>query len=83
MLFKNCALFTDCISKTNDTQVDNAKDNDIVMSMYILIKYSDNYSKISGSSRQYFKDILAVNNDGNMLILMELMPVIHLTLKQK
>ena len=53
------------------------------MSMYILIKYSDNYSKISGSSRQYFKDILAVNNDGNMLILMELMPVIHLTLKQK
>ena len=81
VLFKNCALFTECIRKINDTQVDNAKDNDIVMPMYNLIKYSDNYSKIFGSSRQYCKDILVVNNDGNMLILMELMPVIYLTLK--
>ena len=51
------------------------------MPMYNLIKYSDNYSKIFGSSQQYCKDILVVNNDGNMLILMELMPVIYLTLK--
>ena len=25
VLLKNCALFTDCISKINDTQVDHAK----------------------------------------------------------
>ena len=48
-IFKNCALFTICISEINNTQVDNAKDIDIVMSMYNVIEYSDNYSKPSGS----------------------------------
>ena len=47
--FKNCAPCTDCISEINYTQIVNAKDNDVVMVMYNLIKYSDNYSKISGS----------------------------------
>ena len=54
--FKNCALFTNCISEVNNTQVDNAKDIDIVMSMYNLIEYSDNYAKTSGSLWQYFRD---------------------------
>ena len=45
VVFKNCAAFTNCISKINNTQIDNAKDNDVVMSMYNLIEYSDNYSK--------------------------------------
>ena len=49
VIFKNCAPFTDCISKINNTQVDNAKDIDIVMPMYNLIEYSDNYSETSGS----------------------------------
>ena len=26
VIFKNCAPFTDCISKINNTQIDNAKD---------------------------------------------------------
>ena len=43
--FKNCAPFTNCISEINNTQEDNAKDIDIVMPMYNLIEYSDNYSK--------------------------------------
>ena len=43
-ILKNCVLFTNCISEINNTQVDNAKDIDIVMSMYNLIEYSDNYS---------------------------------------
>ena len=47
--FKNCAPFTKCISRTNNTDIDNAKDIDIVMPMYNVIKYSDNYSKTSGS----------------------------------
>ena len=54
--FKNCAPFTNCISKINNTQVDNAKDIDIVMSMYNLIEYSDNYAKTTGSLWQYFRD---------------------------
>ena len=40
----------------NNTQVDNAKDIDIVMPMYNLIEYSDNYAKTSGSLWQYFRD---------------------------
>ena len=54
--FKNCAPFTKCISEINNTQIDNAKDFDIVMPMYNLIKYSDNYSKTSGSLWQYYRD---------------------------
>ena len=49
VIFKNGASFTNCISEINNTQVDNAKDIDIVMPMYNLIEYSDNYSKASGS----------------------------------
>ena len=45
VIFKNCAPFTNCISEINNTQVDNAKDIDIVMPMYNLLEYSDNYSK--------------------------------------
>ena len=53
--FKNCAPFTNCISEINNTQVDNAKDIDIVMPMYNLIEYSDNYAKTSGSLWQYYR----------------------------
>ena len=49
VIFKNCAAFTNCISEINNTQVGNAKDTDIVMPMYNLIEYSDNYSKTSES----------------------------------
>ena len=37
VLFKNCARFTDCISERNNTQIDNAIDIDVVMSMCHLI----------------------------------------------
>ena len=56
VIFKNCTWFTDCISEINNTQIDSAKDIDVVMSMYDLIKYSDNYSKKSGSLWQYYRD---------------------------
>ena len=48
VIFKNCAPFSNCVSEINNTQVDNAKDLDIVIPMYNLIEYSDNYSKTSG-----------------------------------
>ena len=54
--FKDCAPFTKCISRINNTDIDNAHDIDIVMPMYNLIEYSDNYSKTSGSLWQYYKD---------------------------
>ena len=49
VVFKNCASFTDFISEINNTQENNAKDNDVVMTMYNLIECSDNYSKTLGS----------------------------------
>ena len=54
VIFKNCALFAKCRSGINNMQKDVAHDIDIVMPMYNLIKYSNNYSKISGN----FKAIL-------------------------
>ena len=56
VIFKNCAPFTKCISRINNTDIDNAQDIDIVMPMYNLTEYSDNYSKTSGSLWQYYKD---------------------------
>ena len=67
VVFTNCAPFTNCISKINNTEIDNAKDIDIVMPLYNLIEYSDNYSKTSGSLWQYCKDLSAVNNNGNIV----------------
>ena len=61
VIFKNCAPCTNCISEINSTQIGNAKDVDIVMPMYNLIEYSDNYAKTTGSLWQYCKDIPALN----------------------
>ena len=55
VIFKNCGSFTDCINEINNTQVDNTKDLDVVISMYNLIKCSDNYSKTYGCLWQYFR----------------------------
>ena len=35
--FKHCAPFTNCISRINNTDIDNAQDINIVMLMYNLI----------------------------------------------
>ena len=63
-IFKNSAPLTDCINKINDTQVDNAVDIDIVMPVYNLIEYSNNYLKTSRSLWQYCRDKPAVNDNG-------------------
>ena len=55
-IFKNCAPFTDCIIEINNTQIDNAKELDVVMPMYNLIEYKDNYSKTSESLYQFCRD---------------------------
>ena len=64
VIFKDCAPFTSCISRINNTQIDDAQYIDIVMSMYNLIQYSDNYWKTSGILWQYCRDVPAVDNDG-------------------
>ena len=44
------------MSRINNTDIDTTQDVDIVMLMYKLIEYSDNYSKKSGILWQYYKD---------------------------
>ena len=50
VIFKNCAPFNNCISKLNNTQIDNTEYIDVVIPMYNLIEYSNNYSKTSRGS---------------------------------
>ena len=49
VIFKNCAKFADCIREINNAQIDNAKDINVVMSMFVLKEYSDYYLKTSES----------------------------------
>ena len=67
VIFKNCVLFTTCISKINNTQIHNAEYTDVVMPMYNLIEYSNNYSKTSGSLCQYCKEIPDVNDNDSIV----------------
>ena len=38
LVFRNCTPFTDCMSEINNTQIDNAKDIDLLIPMYNLIE---------------------------------------------
>ena len=67
VIFKRCAPFTNFISEIINTEVDNAKDTNIVMPVYNSIEYSDDYSKTFASLWQYFKDIPAVSDNGNIV----------------
>ena len=84
VIFENSAPFTNCISEINNTQIDNAKDIDIVMPMYNLIEYSDNYEKkqqeVYGNIvKIYHPEIIIIK----LLILQQTILLIHLILKQK
>ena len=48
-------MFTDCISEINNTLEDNEKYIDVVIPIYNLIEYNNNYSKTSGSLWQYYR----------------------------
>ena len=56
VIVENCAPCTNCISEINNTEMDHAKDIDVVIPMYNLIKYRNNYSKTSGILWQYYRD---------------------------
>ena len=46
---KNCAPFKEYRTEINETFADETEHINIVMPMYNLIEYSDNYSDTSGS----------------------------------
>ena len=67
VIFKNCVPFTSCIGRINSTQVDDAQYIGVIMPMYNLIEYSDNYSKTSGILWQYCRNELALNDSGEIV----------------
>ena len=56
LALKNCAPFTKCNLEINDEHVDTGENLDIVMPMYNLIEYSDNYQDSSATLYQYKRD---------------------------
>ena len=61
--FKNISPFRSCISKINNTFIDNAENLDITMSIYDLLESSDNYSMTWESLWNHYRD--EVNDDAN------------------
>ena len=62
LALKNCAPFTKCHLEIIDEHVDTAENLDIVMPMYNLIEYSDNYQDLSATLYQYKRDELPEDN---------------------
>ena len=62
---KNCALFTGCVTHINDEHVETTGNLDIIMPMYNLIEYSDNYADSSGSLYQFKRNESPMNGAGN------------------
>ena len=56
LVLKSCAPFTKCNLEINDEHVDTAENLNIVMPMYNLIEYSDNYQDSSATLYQYKRD---------------------------
>ena len=63
--FKNCAPFTRCVTHINDEHVETAENLDIIMTMYNLIEYSDNYVDSSGSLYQFKRHESPMNDAAN------------------
>ena len=56
LALKNCAPFTKCNLEINDEHVDTVENLDIVIPMYNLIEYTDNYQDSSATLYQYKRD---------------------------
>ena len=62
-MFENNAPFRSYVSKINGTLIGNAEDLAIVMTMYNLLEYSQNYSMTPGSLWNYYRDEIDDDDD--------------------
>ena len=67
VVFKNCAPFTIYAKHTNDEHIETSDNLDIIMPIYNLIEYSDNYADFSLSLYQFNRDESPMKNAGNPL----------------
>ena len=56
VVFKNNGPFRSCMTKINNTLMENAEDLDIIIPMYNLLEYSHNHSMASGTLWNYYRD---------------------------
>ena len=65
--FKSNAPFISCISKINNTLIDNAEYLDIVIPKYSSLEYSKNCSKTTVSFWNYYRDELNSGANNNII----------------
>ena len=70
LAFKDCAPFSKCMTKVDETTIVAAEHLDLVMPMYNLIEYSSNHSETTGNLWFYSKHEAAnfdadIVNDNN------------------
>ena len=65
--FKNCSVFTRCVTHINDEHFETAENLDIIMLMYNLLEYSDNHADFCGTLHQFKRDESPINDAGNTL----------------
>ena len=63
--FKDCHPFTKCRIHLNDKNVEDSDNLDIIMNMYNLIEYSDNYSDSTASLYQFKRQEQSYDNNNN------------------
>ena len=56
MAFKNCAPFINYRVEINDTQVEYANNLNVIMPMYSLLEYSDNFSESTSTLQNFIRD---------------------------
>ena len=66
LAFKNNRSFISCISKINNTLIDNAEDLNVVMPLYDLVQYSKDYRKTTRSLWNYYRDEPNTGTEGNI-----------------
>ena len=66
MCFKICVPFRTCVSHINDEYLEETEFIDVVMPMYNLIEYSDNYEDSTGSLHHFKRDEITTGNNANV-----------------
>ena len=71
IVFKNCASFTSHVTHITDEHVETAENVDIIMPMYNLIEYSNNYADSSGSLYQFKRDESPMNDNNPLNVALD------------
>ena len=71
LVFKNCGPFRNCVTKINNTLIEDVESLDVIMPMNNMLEYSQNYAYSSGSDYEFVRDEYSATDDaaGSLSIL--------------